>query len=190
MRAPLAGLAVHRPLTLGQPRRDLRRVAQPRTCSQGRWVAGASKKAVGHYTQVSHHCQVPPTQTRTQTQAEACEWSMVCAHHSDLGESRPAGDIAGQPSAVPQASAYTQGQLHSLYVSGSSRAQGPQHMTRLLQVLLERWRQGGWLCRGKRAVEAHQTQHTLNGGWVMHYAYAHILELCQDRKACHVPSDA
>ena len=75
--------------------------------------------------------QLPPTQARTQTQA--CEWAMACAHVFEFGECRPAGDIAGELGAADQFSAYTHDQLHSLYAR-SSRAQGPQDMTRALEA--------------------------------------------------------
>eukprot|EP01047_Picozoa_sp_COSAG01_P017883 COSAG01_NODE_957_length_12474_cov_44.298182_5_plen_91_part_00 len=80
--------------------------------------------------------QLHPTQARTQTHAEACEWAMACAHASELDERRPAGDIAGERNAAGQVSAYTQDQFHSLYAR-SSRAHGPQDIKRALEATEE-----------------------------------------------------
>ena len=101
----------------------------------GDGVSAAGYAGSGRPLAMAHQSalQLPLPHTRAQTQAEACEWAMACAHVGDLGERRPAGDIAGELGAADTFSAYTHDQLHSLYAR-SSRAQGPPKMKGALEA--------------------------------------------------------
>eukprot|EP01047_Picozoa_sp_COSAG01_P017885 COSAG01_NODE_957_length_12474_cov_44.298182_7_plen_98_part_00 len=76
-----------------------------RVAGPGRPLAIAHKLALQGATHTDTHAH---TGGRTQTQAEACEWAMACAHGLEFSERRPTGDVAGELGARVQASAYTQ----------------------------------------------------------------------------------